>query len=253
MRTAYEAENQQRFQDFGVANVADKQQFGGESLFPKMGYGLNILIPYLAGEQPLSGLGPGQYVGQPVQRYLKIAWGHAQDVAAQVARSKPWQRTPKELKALALAYNASRAALDGFITGLPVDGYLGSALNTPAGLPLVPQLLTFCRAFVAAMLAQASTDEGITKAERKSLKRMPRGDQDEKEEVFGKWRNLHFAHATAAAVARGTRYAGMGNNHLVYLRGEGLPANSHAYDMTAAALVQFEARTLALRGKVKPP
>jgi hypothetical protein len=254
MRTAYETENAQRFQDFGVAGAADKRQFGGESLFPKMGYGLNLLIPYLAGNQPLNGLKSGGYVGQPVQRYLKIAWGHSTDVAAQVARAKlPWQRPSKELRALAREYNAVRGTLDGFITALPVDGFLGDALDNPAGLALLPPMLRFCRAFVAAMLAQAGTDKGITKAERKSLKRMPRGDQDEKEEVFGKWRNLHFAHATADAVRRGVRYAGMGNDHLRYLRGEGLPANSHPYDMTGSSIVQFETRTLALRGKLKPP
>jgi hypothetical protein len=85
MRTAYETENARRFQDFGVAHVADKRQFGGESLFPKMGFGLNLLLPYLAGAGNFGPLKSGGYVGQPVQRYVKIAWGHTQDVAAQLA------------------------------------------------------------------------------------------------------------------------------------------------------------------------
>ena len=254
MRRAYETENTQRFQALGVAGAADKRRFGGESLFPKMGYGLNLLIPYLTGAGNLGPIQTGGYVGQPAQRYLKIAWGHAKDVAAKEAqRRMPWPRPSRELRALAREFNASRAALDGFITGLPVDGYLGDALATPAGQPLLPALLSFCQVFVAAMLARTSTDSGITRRERRALGRMPRAGQDEKEEVFGRWRNLHFAHATAAAAGRGVRYAGMGRLHLDYLRAQGLPPNSHPYDMTGADLARFESRTLALAARVHVP
>lgn len=250
MRTAYETENAQRFQAFGVAHVADKRQFGGESLFPKMGFGLNLLLPYLAGAGNFNPLKSGGYTGQPVQRYLKIAWGHTADVAAQLAgRRFPWPRPSRELRALVREYNASRALLDGFIAGLPVDGYLGDALDTPVGRPLVPALRTFCEAFVAVMLARTTTDTGLTRQERRRLGRMPRGSHDEKEAVFEDWRNLHFAHATAAAAQRGVRYAGMGRLHLDYLRAHGLPPNSHPYDMSGAALARFEADTLRLAGR----
>ncbi|MGH3797052.1 MAG: hypothetical protein ACRDSP_19435 [Pseudonocardiaceae bacterium] len=256
MRTAYETENAQRFQAFGVAHVADKQQFGGESLFPKMGYGLNLLLPYLAGAGNLDPIKSGGYTGQPVQRYLKIAWGHTKDVAAQLAgRRFPWPRPSRELRALVREYQASRAVLDGFITGLPVDGYLGDALDTPVGLPLVPALRTFCEAFVAVMLARTTSDTGLTRRERRRLGRMPRAGHDEKEAVFEDWRNLHFAHATAAAAQRGVRYVGMGRLHLDYLRAQGLPPNSHPYDMTGNVLARFETETrrLAARARVPAP
>lgn len=254
MRTAYETENAQRFQAFGIAGAADKRRFGGESLFPKMGYGLNLLIPYLTGAGNLAPLQPGGYVGQPAQRYLKIAWGHAKDMAAQLAQRRlPWPRPSRELRALVREFNGSRAALDGFITGLPVDGYLGDALATPAGQPLLPQLLSFAQAFVAAMLARTSTDTGLTRRERRGLGRMPRTGQPANEAVFERWRNLHFAHATAAAARRGVRYAGMGRLHLDYLRTQGLPPNSHPYDMTGADLARFESRTLGLAARVHVP
>jgi hypothetical protein len=252
MRATYEAGTAARFQAFGVGGVADKRQFGGESLFPKMGFGIIELIPYLEGTKPLANLMPGKYLGQPVQRYLKIAWGHAADISTQVARRKFWQRIPAEVRALARAYDETHDALNGLITGLPVDGYLGTVLNTTEGQDRVRQLLVFSRAFVTAMLARAATDTGITKAERRSLRRMPRGTQAEKEAVFGDWRNLHFAHATRNAAARGVRYIGMGNDHLRYLRDEELPPDSHPFDMTGAGLDLFEARTRALRAKAIP-
>jgi hypothetical protein len=72
------------------------------------------------------------------------------------------------------------------------------------------------------MLARIDTDTELTKDERK-LRRMDKDTLGEQGEVFDEWRNLHFTHAVTDAVARGVRYAGMGRNHLVYLRDKGLP------------------------------
>lgn len=254
MRTAYEAENAQRFHDFGVAHVADKRQFGGESLYPKMGFGLNLLLPYLAGTGNFDPLKAPGYTGQPVQRYLKIAWAHTKDIAAKVAQRRfPWPRPSREIRNLVREYHASQAQLDAFITGLPVDGHLGDALDTVAGRPLVALLRTFCEAFVAAMLARATNDTALTRRERRHLRRMPKTSHTNKEAVFSDWRNFHFARATAAAARRGVRYAGMGRLHLDYLTGAGLPPNSHSYDMTGSAIARFEAETTRLAGRVHAP
>ncbi|MGW0432895.1 hypothetical protein ACWDV4_10165 [Micromonospora sp. NPDC003197] len=245
MKAAYEAENQDRFNQFGVGGVADKQQFGAESLFPKMGYGLNLLVPYLDPSGSFDDLKSGGYVGQPVQRYLKIAWGHGKDIEAKVANLNKIQRLTisKEMKKLSKVVSATKAALEPFITPLPVDGYLGDPLDSVAGRAVVPKLREFCEAFVNAMLAQASTDEGLTKQERKELGKMPKASGDEREEVFGKWRNLHFSHAVRDAAQRGVRYAGMGRFHLDYLMAEGLPPNSRGYDMSGKDLADFETLT----------
>jgi hypothetical protein len=256
MRTAYETENAQRFRDFGVAHVADKRQFGGESLYPKMGFGLNLLLPYLAGTGNFGPLKAPGYTGQPVQRYLKIAWAHTKDVAAKVAQRRlRWPRPSREIRAMLREYRASQAQLDAFITGLPVDGHLGDALDTVAGRPLVPSLRAFCEAFVAAMLARATSDTALTRRERRHLRAMPKTSRENKDAVFSDWRNLHFAHATVVAAQRGVRYAGMGRLHLDYLTGVGLPPNSHSYDMTGSAIARFEAEThrLAARATVPGP
>jgi hypothetical protein len=74
MEAAYDLETKDRYADFGVGGVADKRQFGAESLYPKMGFALTLLLPYFTGENSeLDGLKAGGYVGKPTQRYLRIA------------------------------------------------------------------------------------------------------------------------------------------------------------------------------------
>jgi hypothetical protein len=254
MRTAYEKENKARFKSFGVKGVADKQQYGEESLFPKMGFGLNELLSEVSGPADLYKLKRGQYFGQPAQRYLKIAWAHSKDVADEVQRlAAARQPVPAPQSELATVFAETRAELDVFIRGLSVDGYLGDALDTKKGRKLLPALLTFCSQFVEAMLARVSTDARLTAEETESMAEMPHDTQGEKRMTFGKWRNLHFSHAVWDAVERGVRYAGMGNNHLEYLTREGLPPNSRGYDMTSGDLADFQAHTerLAATPKVR--
>jgi hypothetical protein len=252
MRTAYEKENKGRFKSFGIKGVADKRGYGQESLFPKMGFGLSMLLSRVSDPEDLHEIKRGQYLGQPVQRYLKIAWAHSRDVADEVQRLRAaTQPVPAPQSELAAVFAETRAELDGFIRGLSVDGYLGDALDTRKGRRLLPALLRFCGQFVEAMLARVSTDAVLTDDEREDMAEMPRDTQFEKRETFGKWRNLHFSHAVVDAVGRGVRYAGMGNEHLRYLTREGLPANSRGYDMTGGDLAAFRARTEELASTPK--
>jgi hypothetical protein len=254
MKAAYETEGAPTFKIYGVAGVADKRQFGAESLFPKIAYALNMLLPYTTGAEPLSGLKPGKYIGQPLQRYLKIGWGYATDVADEVAALKKAKKTvPGHLKALAKVYNAKKADLDAFVKALPVDGYLGDALDTVDGKKKLPALEKFCRAIAVAMIARMKTDTELTSDERKALRKMPRKTADEQNKAFGKWRNLHFSHAVRDAVGRGVRYAGMGREHLKYLIAEGLPAKSKSFDMVAKDLTDFETLTKTRAASAKSP
>lgn len=255
MRAAYEAENQDVFKQFGVAGVKNKRPYGAESLFPKMGYALNLLVPIDTAH--LNDLKAGAYLGQPLQRYLKIAWGYSKDVAAQVtqlkkASKKGSKKPPKVLDDLARVHETVKDKLDGFITALPVNGYLGDALDTPAGRKILAPLQQFCVAVLAALLERTSTDPALADKERKDLGSMAKGSQLERDAVFSTWRSLHFSHTVRAAAKRGVRYAGMGKDHLVDLITEGIPANSHAYDMTSTGdLARFEALTKKLASSVK--
>jgi hypothetical protein len=251
MMTAYRKENRDRFKRFGVKGVADKRQFGQESLFPKMGFALNLLVREVTGPDDLDKVKRGAYTGQPVQRYLKIAWAHAKDAADEVQRLKGPKPAP--LEALAAAFTTTRDELNAFITRLPVDGYLGDALDTPKGRRLLPTLLEFSHRFVEAMLDHVTTDQRLTGAERETLANMPRERGGEKEAIFSLSRNLHFSHAVRDAVGRGVRYAGMGRLHLDYLTREGLPPNSRGYDMTGRELAAFEGLTENRKSSVGSP
>jgi hypothetical protein len=254
MKSAYETENADRFKAFGVQGAADKRQFGAESLFPKIAFGFNLLLPYATGASSLDDLKPGQYVGQPLQRYLKIAWGFAADAADQVAAAKQAKKpVPADLQGLATTYQATKGDLDAFITGLPVDGYLGDALDTANGKKKLPSLEKLCRAVLAAMLARMTSDAGLSAPERQELGRMPKGSSADQMAAFGKWRNFHFSHAVRDAAAKGVRYAGMGLEHLKYLRAEGLPPKSADYDMVAKNLIDFETLTKNLAASAKSP
>jgi hypothetical protein len=141
MEKAYDLETKDRFAHLGVAGVADKRQFGAESLYPKMGFALTLLLPFFTGSDPLEGLKPGGFVGKPTQRYLRMAWGHARDVADEVATlTSAKKAVPTQLKKLAKAFNAAKGDLDTFIAGLPIQGFLGSVLhNDLAQRPTVPR------------------------------------------------------------------------------------------------------------------
>ena len=79
LKAAYEKVNALEFKRLKIENEIDKQKFGSESLFPKMGYGMTLAIPYFEKKQPISDLTSSGYVGKPIQRYLAIAWGYSKD------------------------------------------------------------------------------------------------------------------------------------------------------------------------------
>ncbi len=117
-------------------------------------------LPYFSGAGKLDDLKAGAYVGQPAQRYLKIAWGHGKDVAGDVSKLKATKMAvPVVLGSLEAAFQATKGDLDAFITGLPVDGYLGDVLDTPSGKKLLPALAKFCTALVSAWMLSAEAGE----------------------------------------------------------------------------------------------
>ena len=103
------------------------------------------------------------------------------------------------------------------------------------------------------MLARIDSDTELTKEERKKLRKMDKDTLGEQSDVLDEWRNLHFTHALADAVARGVRYAGMGRNHLVYLEDNGLPAGTHAWDMVGQDIADFEFLTKILAASAQSP
>ncbi|HEX3532552.1 MAG TPA: hypothetical protein VH988_36300 [Thermoanaerobaculia bacterium] len=90
-----------------------------------------------------------KYLGQPVQRYLKMAWSYSKDNFQTMANLKE-EKAPPKMERLAQAHGKLEGKLDEFITSLSVDGYLGDTLvkNENASLWAAP-LAAFADAFVS--------------------------------------------------------------------------------------------------------
>lgn len=241
-----------RLKEMGVGG-ANQQTHGGESVFPKIAYALESLVPYFDGTSPLSELHKRNgYFGQPAQRYLKIAWAHAKDITREVAALvAAGQAVPAEKQALATVVTARSGELDRFITKLKVDAWLGDSLDTRSNRGLLPALRDLTGAFIPLMVARAGNDPGLTGAQQTSLAAQPTGGHQQRNQMFSDWRNMHFENALTDAIANGVRYQGMGNLHLLHLRMQGLPAGTHPFDMSGADLANFERETARLKGVAK--
>jgi hypothetical protein len=242
-RAAYLVENTALLQAFNVNLGSDLTLVGGESLLPKIADTVAELVPYFNKTEDMTDMtsGGNRWLGKPDQRYVKIGWGWAKDLAAGPTA------TAAEA-ALAHAVNTHRAILDQFITGLPVDGFLGDPLMLPANDDKYAPLLALCQAYVPVMIERAHNDQALTGQERQALQTMPTGTVDEQQDMFALWRNLYFAKATADAAARNVRYAGMGDAHRKWLeQNNRVPASAHVYQVTAVGLQAFIDHTTALR------
>ncbi len=250
MKAAYEKENAERFKTFGVDGVADKQQFGEESLYPKLGYNMVLALPYFTKARSLDELKPAGYVGQPIQRYLKISWGMTADAETKVAADR-LAKTPVEPKfgKMADTHTALKAELGPFITALPLEGFLGDELTKPGNDKLLPSLAKYATAVENAMIELAATDPSsrLDQKTRDRLAKKGAKDEDEKEKIFSEWRDFKFEDSVADATAKGVRYAGMGQNHLKHLIAKGLTADQHPYKMADVDLAKFQADTVALK------
>ncbi|WP_285661585.1 hypothetical protein [Actinorhabdospora filicis] len=246
--TAMDTETSGRMTRMGVGG-GNQRDHGGESVFPKLAYNMEALTPYFSGASPVSELRRRNgYFGQPAQRYLKVTWAHAKDVALEVAMLQATaQAVPPAKQALATVVANHRAALEPYITGLAVDGWLGDTLDTRRNRALLPALLDLANAFMPVMIARAGADPGLSSAQQTALGGMPTGTHAERGAMFSAWRNMHFEQALTDAVANGVRYQGMGMAHLAHLQSQGLPGGTHPFDMTAADIQGFERATARLR------
>ncbi len=256
MRAAYETEAQKRFKTFGIEKEKDKQPFGAESLFAKMGFNMTELIPFFDGRLPVSGLKKADYFGQPAQRYLKIAWGFSKDNKAEVeAKQKAKAAVPPKYETLAKVHKKVEGKLDPFITALVVDGYLGDELEKRANVPLLPLLLEFATVFSEAMVRVAAADASsrLPMGQRAAYAGSSTTSEADKEKLFTDWRNYNFEDNVKAATKRGVRYAGMGQLHLDYLVAAGLGADQHPFEMDGKDIAAFTALTDKLKKAAKKP
>lgn len=254
LRKTYERENKALFKQLGIEKDKKKEEFGSESLFPKIGFALTIAIPYFEGKEAMTDLDKTGYVGKPVQRYLKIAWAFSKDNKQTVQqKQKAKEKVSPKLEALATVHTSVEAKLDKFITSLPVDGFIGDELTKKKNASLLPPLAEFTKAVTDAAVEMATTEKSsrLTDAERKKLSGAKSISEAEKTKLFSDWRDFMFEDNVKAAAARGVRYAGMGQAHLDHLVGLGLPKDHHAFEMAGKDLTAFQDLTEKLKKAAK--
>ena len=255
LEQAYLDENKEEFASFGVAGSKDKQQYGSESLFPKMGYALMLGLPYFQKKADISGISAPGYLGKPLQTYVRLASAHAADVHQKVvADEKAKKKVSAPKKKLSATFMKMEAPLRMLVAQFKEGGYLGDTLSIKMNKPMFAHLAELTIAFTDVMVEKAATESSsrLSKKDRKKLLAKGANDQ-EKETLFYDWRNHHFEDQVRKAARNGVRYAGMGQNHLKYLAKKGLPRNGHPYYMADVDLGKFENHTNALATKAVNP
>jgi Domain of unknown function (DUF4157) len=248
MKSAYDSSKADDYKQLGIDNEKDKRRFGAESVYPKLGQAMTYFLMYL--EDPEKGVASladrREYVGKPVQTYLKLAWADAKDCEAQAAElvGPP---TPNVAALLEVRKNVE-GDLEPFITALPDGGYIGEELAKPGNEALLPQLKSFAKAVVDLAFERAMLDptSRLTPEQSENIRS---GKTSKKEDLglFNQWRNSRFEETIKNAAARGVRYAGMGVAHLNHLEKVGLPENAHPYHMASGGDIEsFKRETMRL-------
>lgn len=256
LSAAYENENQEEFQQFGIQDEANKRQYGAESLFPKMGYAMAKGLPFFNGTRTLAGISNPRYLGKPLQTYVKLAWGYSFDNLAQVTRmTEASQAVPAPLQTLATLHPNIVGEMNAFVAQFQEGGYIGDLLSQADNAHMLPILARFAQAFSDVMVHRATEEPGSRLSEEQRNEFRANGANDaEKNTLFSNWRNHMFDDQVQAAAGRGVRYAGMGNNHLIYLHDNGLvPGNGHEFNMIDGEMAGFTARTAALNARAVDP
>ncbi|MBT0772884.1 DUF4157 domain-containing protein [Kineosporia sp. J2-2] len=218
-----DAMNGDRLARLGLTPGADLAQHGAESLFPKMGSALARLRPLLVGEKP--DLDPiKEYLGQPVQRYLKTAWAFAVESSAAPVPSV--QLTGPQ-QTLAQVVAQTQAVLGPFVAGLRPDGFLGNSMEERRGGRLdvfqrrsykkefVPALRAFCDAFLPVIRERAGSDQLLSTFDRNRIA----GTTSDVQSMEA-WRDAAMLTLARRAASDGTRYIGLGGLHVGSLIGQ---------------------------------
>ncbi len=250
LKATYDAENADKFAKLGVDGEQDKQKFGAEPLLPKLGQAMNMALPYFLEDKPLAELTSAshQHAGNPIQRYLKLAWAHTRDARASLEQKQAaGQVVAPRLAELAQIHAAVESSLDSFITSLPVNGWIGDALARPGRADLLPLLAQFAIAFTDAMIEVAIADptSGLDAAAKEKFGSR-QASSTEKNQMFTTWRDKQFEESVARAAQSGVRYAGMGATHLRHLAAGRLPASARPYYMDGPDLKKFQDETRRL-------
>jgi hypothetical protein len=189
MQTVCDEQNAARFKKAGIEGASNKQQFGGESIYPKIGHGLTIMLPYFRGHLWMSGIastGGDRYIGEIGQSTIRYAWAYGKDVRAKtenLSRSIADDDGPNKTEIqgkmrLVEVVTTFEGQLDPFIARLTPLGYLGDAFADPElkkeNMKLIgptAPLAMFASACIEALffdLSNRTSETGKQKSKQKS-------------------------------------------------------------------------------------
>jgi hypothetical protein len=242
----------------GIQRDADLQHFGGESLIPKLGWVMISVVHQLRDVPDFVSILSGHYLGQVLQRYLKVAWAYAGETRVSEQDSRMQSLSSEHLavvtskQRLIEVVDETRPVLAEFMAGLSRAGHLGESLievRERIGLDrfdgeFLPVLKSFAGHFIEAIRARVVKDSDLTDDERRQLA-ATRDDQ----ELFAEWRNLSFLKATRQGIDDQVNYIGMGRLHAEYLMRQGVDRapDVQVYDLSGEELRGFEDRTWSHR------
>jgi hypothetical protein len=241
-KAAYRERQRGRLEQFGQARDADWTAHGAESLYPKLGYSMALLLPYLRRPETLEGLGQAgthAYLGQQLQGFLKIGWQYGKDMRDQSdpeperANLVDVYKQVKNPKKVANLFGALGTSVNEFVKALPDGGYLGDAFTSEeARAQHAGPLAAYVKALVDELRERGGHD-AVAPA------RPGRATLADKEADFASRRNQHLRNAVREALTQGVRYAGMGREHYSYLLRVNADESWHFYDLTGQHLRQF--------------
>lgn len=265
----YTADTASRDEEYGLEEKEEKRKYAAETLVPKLGYGGQLIGQYLK-TRPLKFFrstgngGPEKdHIGKVSLKVLRQMWAYAEDVVNWFGsgyEELPDTELLKWVKIFIPFYLKIKDLVDPFISELVYGEALGDTLDTNKYRDLAPLIMEFSQILGDTIYIQALEYEesGVT-GDREELLKAGAGGKtnEEKKAVLNQWRNKRFKELVTEAINGGTRYAGMGANHLEYLLTQEMPGGMHSYNLSSNAkphaptkLPGFETKTQELRQKV---
>lgn len=237
-KNAYQVGAGNVFEKFDLPRSTPWTAHGAESLYPKLGFSMALLLPYLREPDNLDELRSGEskeYLGIQMQTSLKIGWKYGKDKRNQQEPKAPEGKLVELYKKGndRKSYKPLEKNLNKFIEALPDGGSLGDAFRDKKTREKYAEpLKEYVTALINELQEQVAKDP--LAPEDPGSKNL-----DGQESYFSRLRNRHLWNSTEKALGKKVRYVGMGLDHAGLFeqsknkKGSGL----HFYDMTSGTIL----------------
>ncbi|MBT0774329.1 hypothetical protein KIH74_35645, partial [Kineosporia sp. J2-2] len=223
----------EQFRSLRVDPEGDWRQFGGESIYPKMGWALSKIQGDIEEGGDFEDL-HSPYWGARALEMLRLAWSHALDLADDESLGAGESRLARAHQKL----RGASAAVASFMGTFPSAAELGTLgqrllawrdrLEADAfeGV-FLPALKAFIENFLVVMQARLGADGALDDEAKNEVIGQP-----DRESAFLRWRDWSIAAAAVQAQApeRGVQFLSVGASHARWLQQRSLiPGASYHY------------------------